>query len=99
MGILVNNYWSPLDKYDAILDVTFDKFKVFSENVLKSFYLKALVQGNVSSDTAADTTKKLVKYMKYNALPTLEYPMVSCGNEISLAVVEQNQLITYNENT
>lgn len=76
LSILVNNYWPPLDKYDVIPDITFEKLKSFSTKVLQNLYIKCLVQGNVKKDIAMAATNNLVKCLKYEPLITNTYPKV-----------------------
>lgn len=78
LSILVNNYWPPLDKYDVIPDITFEKLKSFSTKVLQNLYIKCLVQGNVMEDIAMQTTNSFVKSLNYESLITNTYPKVSC---------------------
>lgn len=54
----------------------------FSLEIMKQFYLKVLIQGNVNRETAVNVVEKMVKDLKFEALPSICYPKVSCTNKI-----------------
>lgn len=80
MGILVNNYWSPFDRYDAAMDVTYEQMESFTVDIMKQFYLKVLIQGNVDKETAVNVVNTMVKTLKFEPLPPTCYPKVTHQN-------------------
>lgn len=68
LSLLVDKYWTPLEKYKAISEVTFDMMKDFSEKLLKRFYIQGLIQGNVDKEMAIRTTKMFIDILKYEPI-------------------------------
>lgn len=77
IGILVNNYWSPFDRYDAAMDVTYEQMELFSIDIMKQFCLKVLIQGNIDKSSALSVVENMVKTLNFEPLPPTVYPRVS----------------------
>lgn len=58
------------------MDVTYEQMEVFSLEIVKQFYLKVLIQGNVDKETALCAVQKMVKALKFDPLPPSVYPKV-----------------------
>lgn len=58
------------------MDVTYEQMEVFSLEIVKQFYLKVLIQGNVAKETALCVVQKMVKALKFEPLPPTVYPKV-----------------------
>ncbi|KAF2885664.1 hypothetical protein ILUMI_20515 [Ignelater luminosus] len=83
LSILQNKYFSLLDRHAAMSKITFDAMKQFSQDILGNLYIQGLVQGNVTKQTALETTQKFLDELKCVALPTNKRPEITI-NEIPL---------------
>ncbi|CAG9829034.1 unnamed protein product [Diabrotica balteata] len=74
LKLLIGQYFAPVDKYGALLDITYADVQEFIHKYIKNFYVKALVQGNVLPEVASDTIKTFVNTLNYDPLPQNQYP-------------------------
>lgn len=56
--------------------ITFDMMKQFSKDILQNLYIQGLVQGNVTKQTALETTQKFLDELKCTVLPSNKQPEV-----------------------
>uniref|UniRef100_A0A6P7H227 Nardilysin-like n=1 Tax=Diabrotica virgifera virgifera TaxID=50390 RepID=A0A6P7H227_DIAVI len=75
--LLIRNYFSPLDTYRELYNLTFDDMLDFIQIFPKNLYVKSLVQGNVSADVACDTINKFIKSLDFEEIPKEKYPKLS----------------------
>uniref|UniRef100_A0A6P7FSM8 Nardilysin-like n=1 Tax=Diabrotica virgifera virgifera TaxID=50390 RepID=A0A6P7FSM8_DIAVI len=75
--LLIRNYFSPIDTYRELYNLTFDDMQKFIKHFPKNLYVKSLVQGNVSADIACDTINKLIKSLDFEEIPKEKYPKLS----------------------
>lgn len=76
LSILLKHYWTSVDKHAAMFKLTFDMMKSFSEKLVTSFYILGLVQGNVTKETAINTSKMLLDVLKCEPLQPQYFPKV-----------------------
>ncbi|KAJ8952796.1 hypothetical protein NQ318_008113, partial [Aromia moschata] len=74
LNLLVTSYWTPVEKYSALVGITFDQLKRYYQQFIKSLYVKALVQGNVSSEISSKTVNKFIESLSFAQLPDNSYP-------------------------
>ncbi|KAJ8920211.1 hypothetical protein NQ315_011872 [Exocentrus adspersus] len=74
LNLLVTNSWTSADKHAAILGINLDEVKEFYGRFIRTLYVKVLVQGNVSSDAAAQTVNKFVDDLQLEPLSKNSYP-------------------------
>ncbi|GLV32816.1 Nardilysin [Carabus blaptoides fortunei] len=65
---LMNVYWPPLEKYHALKQVTFEMFKEFAQNFLKTFHIQGLIQGNISQEIALAANNNIVSILQCEPL-------------------------------
>ncbi|XP_072378295.1 nardilysin-like [Diabrotica undecimpunctata] len=75
--LLIRNYFSPIDTYRELYNLTFNDILEFIKLFPKNLYVKSLVQGNVSADVACDAINKLVKSLDFEEIPKEKYPKLS----------------------
>ncbi|XP_072378297.1 nardilysin-like [Diabrotica undecimpunctata] len=75
--LLITNYFSPIDTYRELYNITFDDMLDFIKLFPKNLYVKSLVQGNISADVACDTINKLIKSLDFEEIPKEKYPRLS----------------------
>uniref|UniRef100_A0A6P7GKF8 Nardilysin-like n=1 Tax=Diabrotica virgifera virgifera TaxID=50390 RepID=A0A6P7GKF8_DIAVI len=75
--LLIRNYFSPLDTYRELYNLTFDDMLEFIQFFPKNLYVKSLVQGNVSADVACDTINKFITSLNFEGIPKEKYPKLS----------------------
>ncbi|KRT84342.1 Peptidase, partial [Oryctes borbonicus] len=76
LSILLNNYWTAVDKHAAMFKLTFDMMKGFSNKLVKSFYILGLIQGNVDKETAIITSKMIADVLKCEPLLPENFPKI-----------------------
>lgn len=74
LKLLINNYWTPVDRYSELLNLSYDDMVKFIQNYKKGLYVKALVQGNVLPEVAVNTVNKFVDDLDYIPLSKEQYP-------------------------
>lgn len=68
MSLVINKYWTSLEKYNIVNNITFTMMKEYCENVVKNLYLHALVQGNVTAETTTNSVQNFIKILNYGNL-------------------------------
>ncbi|GJQ75861.1 hypothetical protein Trydic_g17927 [Trypoxylus dichotomus] len=76
LSILLNHYWTAVDKHAAMFKLTYDMMKSFSDELVKSFYILGLIQGNVNKETAIKTSKMLLDIVNCKPLLPEKFPKV-----------------------
>ncbi|KAF7265302.1 hypothetical protein GWI33_021290 [Rhynchophorus ferrugineus] len=74
LSLLVDYHWHPIERYTAMLAINFQDLKEYTETFLKSLYLKALVQGNITETTALETVQKFAKTLNFAELKIEDRP-------------------------
>ncbi|KAH1009982.1 nardilysin isoform X1 [Dendroctonus ponderosae] len=69
LNLLVDKQWDSIERYNAMLGVSYDDIITFAKNYFKSVYVKVLVQGNVSETSAISTVKEFINELGYSELP------------------------------
>lgn len=64
----MNVFWPPLEKHRALKQVTFEKFKEFATNFLKTFHIQGLIQGNISQEVALKANNDIVAMLQCEPL-------------------------------
>ena len=59
LTILHTSYWSVIDRFHAVRDLTLNSLKEFSAKLKETFRLDCLVQGNYSKEQALDVARNL----------------------------------------
>lgn len=84
-SIVMQVYWSGLDKHNAVQSVSLEMVRAFSKEFRKNLFIQCLVQGNVSSAEAqkicADAAKKLeCRSLSPNMWPSLRVCQLPIGD-------------------
>ncbi|KAJ3666562.1 hypothetical protein Zmor_001999 [Zophobas morio] len=74
LTILIANYQSLMDKFMVASTITFEDIQTFADEFIKTLYIKALVQGNVSRNYAINIISSLVATLQCQPINPLEYP-------------------------
>lgn len=64
----MHGYWTCIDKYSAICDIDFDKFKSFVKSFTDYLFIQCLVQGNITQDAAISNVQQCIKILKCKPL-------------------------------
>lgn len=72
--ILINHNWTPIEKYNALLDLTYEDLLGYIDNYRKELYAKVLVQGNVTLDVATNAVQSFINVLQFDPLPEDKYP-------------------------
>ena len=59
LTILHTSYWSVIDRFHAVRELTLDSIKEFSLKLKETFRLNCLVQGNYSKEQALEVARNL----------------------------------------
>ncbi|XP_054271707.1 nardilysin [Macrosteles quadrilineatus] len=70
MSILLETYWTALNKEVAISDLTFEKFKDLMAEYFQQMYVQCLVQGNISKEEAIEYAELVKNELSFNPLPS-----------------------------
>lgn len=68
MSVLVNKFWTSVDKHETVKSITFEMMKEYCCNFGKKLYIQSLVQGNVDSATALNSVQSFIKTLNYEPL-------------------------------
>ncbi|XP_066256356.1 nardilysin [Euwallacea similis] len=74
LNLVVENSWTSIDRYAALQEIYCEDIKTFAKDYFKSLYVKVLVQGNVSQNTAVETVHSVVKTLNFVELKEEEKP-------------------------
>lgn len=66
--MLMNVYWTSIDKHAAIGDITFEQFVHFAKHFKDNCYIQCLVQGNMTQKNVVEHVKKCVDILHCSPL-------------------------------
>jgi secreted Zn-dependent insulinase-like peptidase len=75
-SLLKNNYWTRMDLYSAIDDVTVEQLAEFARCLRSRLYVRALMQGNLSKEQARDIMENMKNILNYKPLLPNTWPEV-----------------------
>lgn len=76
MHILLDKYFSPIEKYNVLQNINLQQVKNFIAKYLASLHIRCLVQGNVSEEIAKETVKTFAELLNCSPLTKEVYPRV-----------------------
>ncbi|XP_033248738.1 insulin-degrading enzyme-like 2 [Drosophila miranda] len=62
--VLGENPWPTIDQYKFLKDITMEDFKVFAQKLPQEMYIKALVQGNYTEESAHKVLNSVLSRLK-----------------------------------
>jgi nardilysin len=74
LSLIIDNFHSLVDKYNATSSITFDSVKKFAEQFVSNLYIKALIQGNVTKEHAIDVVNNFVSTLNCKPIDPNSYP-------------------------
>ncbi|CAG9829033.1 unnamed protein product [Diabrotica balteata] len=75
--LLITNYFSPIDTYRELYNLTFDDMLDFIKKFPKNLLIQSLVQGNITADVVCDIINKFIKSLDFEEIPKEKYPRLS----------------------
>ncbi|KAK7789977.1 hypothetical protein R5R35_006809 [Gryllus longicercus] len=73
-SVVMQVYWSGLDKHSALRNITMEMVKNFSIEFKKSLYIQCLIQGNIVSEEALSICSNVVKRLECGPLLQNTWP-------------------------
>lgn len=74
LSLLVDNNWSPVERYSVLENITCDDVTTYATNLFNNLYIKVLIQGNVSETVAVTTVNQVVDSLKCTPLKQEDLP-------------------------
>lgn len=74
LSLLVDNNWSPVERYSVLENITCDDVTTYATNLFNNLYIKVLIQGNVSETVAVTTVNQVVDSLKGTPLKQEDLP-------------------------
>ncbi|RZB40351.1 nardilysin-like, partial [Asbolus verrucosus] len=74
LNVLVDSYYTMVDKYNSISSITFENMKQFAQNFVSKLYIKVLVQGNVQKEVAVNVVNNFITTLNCQAIGAESYP-------------------------
>jgi secreted Zn-dependent insulinase-like peptidase len=98
LSLIIDNFHSLVDKYNATSSITFDSVKKFAEQFVSNLYIKALIQGNVTKEHAIDVVNNFVSTLNCKPIDPNSYPKVSllrCGFKSVVDFALSSEFVKY----
>ncbi|XP_052126972.1 nardilysin-like [Frankliniella occidentalis] len=77
MSLLLQIYWTPVDKYGVIAQTTLEQLKSFAKDFLQRMYIQCLVQGNVSMEGALTICRRVADTLRCRPLKAKDFPTLA----------------------
>lgn len=72
--LMQKNYWVYPEKYEALMQLTYDQFKKFTETFAHNLYVQCLVEGNVAQQEAIDMISNCVDTLRAGKMEVVVNP-------------------------